>query len=141
MHVVILRSETGWTDLGDVVSPATVSYAIAQTPNGLLVGGTYDGGPWLYVYDISNGQITSGIAIPGSGGYIDSIVAGQGTSVYATVSHAFNPGGYLIEYDTQTGEVWDRGYLDDEYGHALTVGQDGKVFIGTCCAIPSPKIA
>lgn len=39
-----LRSETGWTDLGDVVSPATVSYAIAQTPNGLLVGGTYDGG-------------------------------------------------------------------------------------------------
>ena len=37
--------------------------------------------------DISNGQITSGIAIPGSGGYIDSIVAGQGTSVYATVSH------------------------------------------------------
>jgi hypothetical protein len=132
----VLENETlnvsEWTDLGDVASPGTFAFPIVGTDDGLIVGGKYGANArYIFKYDIDSTEIAYSI-VPVAGGNIDAMVQGDGTTVFATVSWSSNQG-VLIEYDSATNTSVNRGTFIDEYGHGLTKGLDGKIYVGSCC--------
>jgi len=122
-----------WTDLGEAASGETSIFGLIGIPGGKIVGGTYGSGtPYLFKYDIAASTFTPKMQIPGPGSHVARLAQGPGTQVYVSTSRKFGKRN-LASYDPESGILANLGTFGDEYGEALAVGSDGKVYVGSCC--------
>lgn len=120
-----------WQDIGDAAPGEAALTALVGLPTGKIVAGTIGSGiPYLVQYDMSTGTFSPKMLVPGSGAHVSRLAVGSNNEVYASTSRTFGVGN-LARY--QNGTIVDLGSIGDEYGEALTVGQDGRVYVATCC--------
>lgn len=126
-----LPASLNWEDLGEGAPGETVFTALAALQTGKIVGGTIGTGtPYLVSYDPSASTFSPKMAVPGSGAHVSRLALGPNNIVYASTSRTFGSGN-LAKYQGES--IADLGTIGDEYGEALTVGLDGRVYVATCC--------